>query len=331
MKVIFLGPKGTYSHQAAIQEFGHFEDAELIPSSSIPECFDRLETDEDINYSVVPLENSTNGQVVFSYDLFRDRMLHAEKKTAGSSCSLPSIQVVGEQYVSIAHCLVSLLDISLESLSNYEIVKLYSHPQVWGQVAEYLDALQKKFPNVSFTRSDSSSTSDAVSTAIALQNNEPDQSKVLYLAISSEAAASINNANPIDKKINDKKGNTTRFLVLKRSADAHAPSLIIPNEEDEISKHTRVSFITFTINDNPGALVNILSVLKDHSLNMCSIASRPFTTNEISSRKWQYVFFVEFYNNSTNTDWDAFYREIDPQCLTWTLWGTFPRNERYYS
>lgn len=78
VKVLFLGPEGTYSHQAAIQQFSHLVDYNVVYEAvdSIPSCVDKLiEHDNDIEdvdmYSVVPLENSTNGQVVFTYDILR--------------------------------------------------------------------------------------------------------------------------------------------------------------------------------------------------------------------------------------------------------------------
>ena len=104
VRVAFLGPEGTYTHQAALQEFGSQPQAHFVSTNSIPQCFQQLENDHTIDYSVVPLENSTNGQVVFTYDLLRDRMMAGLNDSADNNRVIPTIEVVGEQYVSITHC-----------------------------------------------------------------------------------------------------------------------------------------------------------------------------------------------------------------------------------
>lgn len=321
-RVIFLGPRGTYSHQAALQQFGTEADIEYIPTQSIPQCFEELERNKDMAYSVVPLENSTNGQVVFSYDLLRDIMLQEDTNKIGKRV-IPDLKVVGEQYVSITHCLLTSASIeSLDQLSQYRHIKIYSHPQVWGQVTNFINDLKAKCPDVKFETIDTSSTSGAV--VIAKEEESKllsDDRDTLYLAIASETAAHLNNVNIIQHAINDKLGNTTRFLVLQRQTDKQLP---IHDES------MQVSLLTFTTEqDEPGSLVDVLNILKDHSVNMCSIHSRPYNDPK-SPRKWQYVFFVEYTLDKTKTDVDIFYNQIAEKCLQWCLWGTFSRNERYY-
>ncbi|EDO18253.1 hypothetical protein Kpol_1039p2 [Vanderwaltozyma polyspora DSM 70294] len=327
VKVLFLGPYGTYSHQAALQEFANCPNVEYIPSPSINNCFSILEDTDNYNidYSVVPLENSTNGQVVFSYDILRDKMLNSSIDENSIAKISSKIEIVAEQYVSISHCLISSLDIpSIDGvIENYKSVVLYSHPQVWGQIETFVADLRTKIKDISIV--DTSSTSEAVT--IAMKEQKSDNSR-LHLSIASETAATIHNAHIIKQKINDIKGNTTRFLILTRRNDPTIPKYIPPQN---IIPTEKVSILSFTINDDPGSLVDILTVLKKYSLNMCSINSRPYNTNKLTSRKWQYVFFVEFHNiNESITDRESFYNEIDPQCIKWTIWGSFPRNERYY-
>lgn len=321
-KVIFLGPKGTYSHQAALQQFGTDSDVEYIPTQSIPQCFDELEHDKEIAYSVVPLENSTNGQVVFSYDLLRDRMLQKDAKQIGKRV-IPDLKVVGEQYVSITHCLLSAASItSVDQLTQYKHIKIYSHPQVWGQVTNYINDLKTKCSNVKFETIDTSSTSGAVVIAKEEQEKlDPSNKDTINLAVASETAGHLNKVNIVQHAVNDKLGNTTRFLVLQRQEE-EAPSV-----KDDA---TKVSLLTFTIEqDEPGSLVDVLNILKDHSVNMSSIHSRPYNSAS-SPRKWQYVFFVEYTMDTNKTKMDAFYNQIADKCFQWCLWGTFPRNERYY-
>ena len=66
MKVAFFGPKATFTHMAAMQQFGL--SAELVPQKSIPAVFEEVEKGR-AQYGVVPVENSTEGAVGRSLDL----------------------------------------------------------------------------------------------------------------------------------------------------------------------------------------------------------------------------------------------------------------------
>ncbi|GMM57344.1 prephenate dehydratase [Maudiozyma humilis] len=323
--VIFLGPKGTYSHQAALQQFGHLEGMDFTPAKSIPACFDTLETDPSVSYAAVPLENSTNGQVVFCYDLLRDRMLDESCAVEGHRI-IPQLEIIGEQYVAITHCLISPIEgVSLDSLASYKLVRVYSHPQVWGQVSKYMAQLKARCPETKFETIDSSSTSDAVLKAIERQQTEDSAAgDTLNLAIAGEVAAHLYNAFLVDTAINDRLGNTTRFLILKRVADklSPAPPANVSN--------MHVNLLMFTLElDDPGSLVDVLTVLKEHKLNMSSISSRPYNGGQ-NGRKWQYIFYIEYDSDPAVNRMDAFYREINDKCVKWCLWGSFPRNQRYY-
>lgn len=108
-QVAFLGPEGTYTHQA-VEEY--FESYEPIPCSSIK---DIIEADADA--AVIPFENSLGGGVGKSIDLLREK----------------DVEVTGEHAVKIDHVLLSKED----ELDDVETVK--SHPQALGQCREFLD------------------------------------------------------------------------------------------------------------------------------------------------------------------------------------------------
>lgn len=322
--VIFLGPKGTYSHQAAIQQFSHIDTIKYEPASTIPECFSQLEQNPDISYAAVPLENSTNGQVVFSYDLLRDRMLD-DSCIIKDHQIIPPLEVVGEQYVSITHCLISPKpDLGVKDVSNYNLVRVFSHPQVWGQVSQYMTNLKKNCPNTKFETIDTSSTSGAVLKAIDYQSKEESDNETLNLAIAGETAAHLYDAHIVENAINDRLGNTTRFLILKKLTDKEYPP-----QPPNVSK-MHVNLLMFTLElDDPGSLVDVLNVLKEYSLNMSSISSRPYNSGK-NDRKWQYIFYIEYDSDPENPKMATFYKEINEKCVKWCLWGSFPRNERYY-
>ena len=81
--------------------------------------------------------------------------------------------------------------------------------------------------------------------------------------------------------------------------------------------------------DDPGSLVDVLNVLKHYSLNMSSISSRPYNSGK-NDRKWQYIFYIEYDSDPEDPKMTTFYKEINKKCVKWCLWGSFPRNQRYY-
>lgn len=342
-KVLFLGPEGTYSHQAAIQQFSNGTnkvDFKLLPAKSIVECFNGLEDESNgIDYSIVPLENSTNGQVVFSYDLLRDRVLQCDTKKG--NMAVPKLEIINEQYVSIDHCLLCSNTESGKTMNelfnNFSKVRIYSHPQVWGQIENYLEKLKAKYPDIIIEKSDTSSTADAAKKIVELDNNDG----ILKLAVGSAAASEICDVFILDSTINDRVGNTTRFLVLQRRGSV-SEDLSVKNNSNDILDNEQVSLLAFTIKKNePGSLVDVLMILKDHGLNMASVSSRPYnekqreTLSKERGRKWDYFFYIEFVctkeqSEGKGMDWDKFFDALQQRCTSWCLWGTFPRNKRYY-
>lgn len=123
-KVAFLGPEGTYTHQAVEESF---EDYEKVLCSSIA---DIIEADADA--AVIPFENSLGGGVGKSIDLLREK----------------DVEVTGEHVVEIDHVLVS------KEKDSSDIEKVRSHPQALSQCREFLE--QKNWEEI-----ESSSTAKA--------------------------------------------------------------------------------------------------------------------------------------------------------------------------
>src|ERR1700752_1591110 len=112
--IAFLGPEATWTHQAARSKFG--ASVRYSPQSSISDVFDRV-TRRAADYGVVPIENSVEGAVNHTLDVFMDSELKI--------------------------CAQILLRIENNFLSNEprdKITKIYSHPQVFGQCRKWLQA-----------------------------------------------------------------------------------------------------------------------------------------------------------------------------------------------
>lgn len=114
-RVAYLGPAGTFSEQAAVQFFG--ASIERVPCVSIDEVF-RATAAGTAEYGVVPVENSTEGVVARSLDLFLGSPLH----------------IVGETSLLVRH---NLLRKDVASLEGIEVV--LAHPQALAQCQGWLN------------------------------------------------------------------------------------------------------------------------------------------------------------------------------------------------
>lgn len=239
-----------------------------------------------MTYGVVPFENSTNGPVVYTLDLFADRQR-----------LFPNVFVCGETYLAVHHYLLGhtpntegsgSITPTVHSLSSptcsttspsslNHIERVYSHPQAFGQCEEFLST---HLPDAE--RFEVSSTSKAAE--IVAKNSSEDSA-----AIASRVAADVHSLNILASKIEDCDDNTTRFLILKKDAfDEKGLSI------NHLQASNEKALVSFTIDhSSPGALAEALLVFKQHRLNLTSITSRPS-----GESAWHYVFFVEFIGGS---------------------------------
>ena len=177
MRVAFLGPKATFSHLAAMQQFGL--SAELSPERSIPAVFEAVEKG-DAYYGIVPVENTTEGMISHTLDMFMESEL----------------KINAEVLLEVSHFLLS-------RTGRFEdIKKVYSHPQPLAQCRKWL---AENLPNVPVV--------DVASTTLAAQIVADDYTAA---AIASEYAASIYNLKVVKARIEDQVNNFTRFLVIGR-------------------------------------------------------------------------------------------------------------------
>lgn len=176
LRVAFLGPEATFSHQAALSHFGSA--TTLLPVPTIPDVFKETEVGR-ADYGVVPIENSTEGAVTFSLDSFVDTELRA--------------------------CAEFRLDIHQAVMSNVslgDVKVVYSHPQAIGQCRGWL---RTHLPNVPI-----------VETASTVGAAEQAAREANAAAIGPEVAASVYGLNVLEPRAEDVAGNVTRFLVIGR-------------------------------------------------------------------------------------------------------------------
>ena len=182
LRVAYLGPAGTFSHDAVARHFGQFVDA--VPCPTIDEVFRAAES-EQTDHAVVPVENSSEGAIGRTLDLM---------------CQTP-LTICGEIRLRIRQNLLSTGAIG-------EITKVYSHAQSLAQCAQWL---AHHLPQVARVAVASNAE------AARLAASEP-----LSAAIAGENAAAIYGLNVIAPHIEDEPNNTTRFWVLGRQAPARS-------------------------------------------------------------------------------------------------------------
>ena len=183
-KVGYLGPKGTFTHQASLEVFAK-AGTEFVPFSSTPDIFDSIEKG-DLDFGVVPFENSLHGTVRETLDLLIERELF----------------IYGEVEVRVVQNLICLDDTKISDIKN-----VISHPQAFAQTKIWL---KTNLPNANII--DISSTAEAVRKVSKLNDNS-------YAAIGPELAAELYDLKVLNPKIEDESSNFTRFLVISKIQD----------------------------------------------------------------------------------------------------------------
>jgi chorismate mutase/prephenate dehydratase len=175
LRVAYLGPEATFTHMAALGHFGG--STGCIPHPSIQEVFSDVEKGAS-RYGVVPVENSMEGAVNHTLDLFFES----------------DLKICSEIYRTISHDLLSL------SGKIEDIETIYSHPQAIAQCRRWL---RKNLPDIRIE--------GCRSTAEAAQKASGDPTAA---AIASREAGRLYRLMAAASKIEDASRNTTRFLVV---------------------------------------------------------------------------------------------------------------------
>ncbi|UCG35169.1 MAG: prephenate dehydratase [Candidatus Omnitrophota bacterium] len=176
LKIAYLGPEGTFTHLAAIKKFG--KKLKYIPAESIPGVFEKVEKGE-VDYGVVPIENSIEGVVNYTLDMFFSSPL----------------KVCAEIVLNISH--------SLLGTSGKKIKRIYSNPQVFAQCRKWIS---QTYPNIELV--------PTASTAKAAQAAKKDPQGA---CIGNSVLAGLYGLKVIASSIEDSSSNITRFLVIAKN------------------------------------------------------------------------------------------------------------------
>lgn len=176
VRVSYLGPEGTFTHQAVKRHFG--TSALAVPCGSIPAVFAEVERGQ-ADYGVVPVENSSEGVVNHTLDSFVDS----------------DLRIAAEIVVEVDQCLLAR-----PGVTEAAIQRVYSHPQALAQCRAWLTANLQRANMV-----ETSSTTEAARAALADESGA---------SVGAALAGKLYGLSVLRQKIQDVSDNITRFLVI---------------------------------------------------------------------------------------------------------------------
>ena len=213
LTIAYLGPEATFTHQAAICKFG--ASLRYASQKTIADVFTEVSKNR-ADYGVVPVENSTEGVVTHTLDMFVDS----------------DLKIVAQIILPIQHCLVS-------QARRDQIKKLFAHPQTLGQCRGWV---QNHLPHVEIIETSSNARSAELA---ATEKNSA--------ALAGSLAAEKYNVPILEHDIQDNAANATRFLVLGRQCSPptrHDRTSIMLSLADEVGALHRAlgSFRRYKLN-----------------------------------------------------------------------------------
>lgn len=176
LQIGYLGPKGSFSHNAAILKFGQSVDHEAL--SDIRGIFEEISKGH-CDFGIVPIENSAGGGVRETLDAFVET----------------DVLICGEASMAIHHNLMANSPMD-------EIKRIYSQPEIFAQCRNWLAATFKDAETIPMASS---------SRAAKLAAGEPGSA-----AIASSVAAEIYGLKILCQNIEDIANNITRFLIISK-------------------------------------------------------------------------------------------------------------------
>ncbi|NDD57201.1 MAG: prephenate dehydratase [Verrucomicrobia bacterium] len=252
VRIAYLGPESSYCHQAARSRFG--SSAHLVPCATIAEIFSAVDRGE-VDAGVVPAENSGEGSVGATQDALLD------------TCAW----IAGEIYLPVRHALLS-------RNATGPIRVVYSHPQALAQCRHWLATHHPEARLV-----------EVASTAAGAKRAAKESGAA---ALASPLAATIYRLKIRQRDVQDRVGNTTRFLVTS---------------------------LVFSLPHRAGALHRALGIFSARKLNLLKVESRP-----APGKPWEYVFFVDVRGHADRPEFQRALAALRKQTQDLRVLGSYP-------
>ena len=182
--VAYQGTDGAFSHRAAMRHFqDRYDTVGCFGYNTFRQAAHAVERGE-IDYAILPVENTTAGSINATYDVLGEGNLH----------------IIGEEVLRIVHCLMSAEPVALSNIR-----RIISHPQALAQCSQFLARLPR------------CSVESYTDTAMAAKKVMEDQD-LSQAAIASAYAAEIYDLHILERDIANQEQNYTRFVVVGRES-----------------------------------------------------------------------------------------------------------------
>jgi prephenate dehydratase len=255
-RVAYLGPEGTFSEEALLCSVAP-DSVQPIPQSSIYDTVIALR-EGDVQWAIVPIENSLDGSISITLDLLAD--------------DADTVQIMGETLLNVRHSLIAERLVGLD-----EIHTVLTHPQVPGQCARFLRG------ELSHARVlPASSTAEAVREVV--QDSQPGRA-----ALGTKLAGNLYGGTIVREDVQDRDDNETRFVWLGRTGVQTSTAPLLREAGGGEHRRWKTSLVFWGAGaDSPGWLVRCLDEFARREINLTKIESRPRR-----ERLGHYMFFVD--------------------------------------
>jgi len=234
----YLGPEGTFSHQALLAA-DCARDGEAVALATLYDTVMAVQ-ERDVDVALVPIENSLEGSVDVTLDTL--------------ATDAPDVTIVGETVAEIRNCLIGAAPIELAAIEA-----VYSHPQPNAQCAQFLRSRLASARVVP-----TASTAEAVRT-VSERPGAP------VAALGNRLAAALYGAQILLEDVDDHPGNETRFVWLAHDGDAAGVRGRVGG-----AGAAKTSIVFWGAGDgSAGWLVGCLAELSAREISLTRIESRP--------------------------------------------------------
>jgi len=271
-RIAFQGVFGAYSHLACQSAY---PDHEPVGFDTFAEAFGAVE-EGDTDLAMIPIENSLGGRVADMHHLLPESSLY----------------IIGEHFQPVRHALLAPEGATLDTLKT-----VASHEQGLAQCRELIRELGVEPMDFGDT---------AGAAKEAAERNDP-----TFGAIASELAGEIYGLNVLRQRIEDRLGNTTRFVVMSRRS-------VEPDPRDGPA----MTSIVFRVRSVPGALYKALGGFATNGVNITKLESymvdQSFTVAQ---------FYAEFEGHPADPSVTNAFEELQFFCSRMKQLGTYPKSK----
>ena len=300
IRVAYLGPAGTFSEQAVIKQFGR--SAVAVACANFDEVFRRTETGET-DFSVVPVENSTEGAISRALDLLLTTPLkicsevvvrvqqNLMRKTDGNQTEAGGHGTGGTGGI----CGTGGTSGTSGLADTAGITKVYSHAQSLAQTQGWLN---RNLPGVD---------------RVTVESNA-EAARLASLDESTAAIAGLNAAENygltvLAPNVEDDPTNRTRFIVA--------------GQIDAQRSGRDRTWLVMSAPNKPGAVHALLTPFAKHGVSMTKLESRPARIASMPG-SWEYLFYVDIEGHQQDTVVARALDELKSIAPYLKIFGSFP-------